>query len=145
MLRQSLLMLSRSQKVKGMVTGLPVSAGIVARYVPGESTREAVEAVVGLVGSGRTVTLDFLGEDTLDEAQAEATVAAYLDLLQALSDRGLAAEAEVSVKLSAVGQALPLFGREIDLLADGVDDDEVVAGAVHLGKVQFHAVQSCCW
>ena len=41
---------------------------------------------------------------------------------------------------TAVGQALPLLRREIDLLADGVDDDEVIAGAVHLGKVQFHAV-----
>jgi proline dehydrogenase len=112
-LRQSLLALSRSDRVKRLVTGLPVSAGIVARYVPGESTRDAVEAVVGLAASGRTVTLDFLGEDTLDEAQAEATVGAYLELLTALADRELSAVAEVSVKLSAVGQALPDQGEKV--------------------------------
>ena len=53
------------------------------------------------------VTLDHLGEDTLDAEQADATVAAYLDLLGELGQRGLARQAEVSVKLSAVGQALP--------------------------------------
>ena len=116
MLRQSLLALSRSQQVKGLVTGLPVSAGIVARYVPGETTDDAVGAVEQLVATGRRVTLDFLGEDTLDEAQAEATVAAYLELLAALADRGLAAEAEVSVKLSAVGQALPDQGEKVALV-----------------------------
>ena len=113
MLREPLLMLSRSERVKELVTTLPVSAGIVARYVPGESTREAVDAVVELVASGRKATLDFLGEDTLDAAQAEATVAAYLDLLSSLGERGLAADAEVSVKLSAVGQALPDRGEEV--------------------------------
>jgi proline dehydrogenase len=39
--------------------------------------------------------------------QAEATVAAYLDLLKQLAARGLTRSAEVSVKLSAIGQALP--------------------------------------
>jgi proline dehydrogenase len=106
-------MLSRSERVKDLVTSLPVSAGVVARYVPGESTREAVGATEELVSSGRRVTLDYLGEDTLDEAQAEATVAAYLELLASLAERGLAGSAEVSVKLSAVGQALPVQGEKV--------------------------------
>ena len=106
-------MLSRSDRVKGLVTTMPVSSAIVARYVPGESTPEAVDVVSELVASGRKVTLDFLGEDTLDEDQAEATVTAYLELLAELAQRGLAADAEVSVKLSAVGQALPGRGEEV--------------------------------
>jgi proline dehydrogenase len=56
---------------------------------------------------GLKATLDFLGEDTLDVEQAEATVTAYLDLLKQLAARGLTRSAEVSVKLSAIGQALP--------------------------------------
>ena len=39
----------------------------------------AVDATAELVDDGLYVTLDFLGEDTLDLAQAEATVAAYKD------------------------------------------------------------------
>jgi len=75
--------------------------------VPGETTESAVDATATLVGDGLKVTLDFLGEDTLDVEQADATVAAYVDLLKALSARGLSRNAEVSVKLSAIGQALP--------------------------------------
>jgi proline dehydrogenase len=92
---------------------MPVSSGIVSRYVPGESTADAVRATGGLVQDGLQVTLDFLGEDTLDREQADVTVAAYLDVLRALSDAGLARSAEVSVKLSAIGQALPGEGAKV--------------------------------
>src|SRR6476619_1453214 len=104
-LRQPLLMLARSHQVKEVVTRMPVSSGIVNRYVPGEATSHAVSATSELAGDGLKVTLDFLGEDTLDEAQAEATVSAYVDLLEQLSAAGLSRDAEVSVKLSAIGQA----------------------------------------
>jgi hypothetical protein len=39
---------------------------------------------------------------------------------------------------AAVGQAAPLIDTQVDLLVDRIDNDEVVAGAVHLGKFQFH-------
>jgi proline dehydrogenase len=107
LLRQPLLLLSRSKQVKNLVSTLPVSSGIVHNYVPGESTESAVTATAELVEDGLTVTLDFLGEDTLDAEQADATVAAYVDLLESLAAAGLTRRAEVSVKLSAVGQALP--------------------------------------
>jgi proline dehydrogenase len=114
-LRQPLLMLAGSDKVKNLVTSMPVSGGIVARYVPGESTDDAVRATGDLIASGLHVTLDFLGEDTRDREHADATVTAYLDLLKALADQGIARNAEVSVKLSAVGQALPDEGEKVAL------------------------------
>ena len=115
LLRQPLLLLSRSEAVKKVVSTMPVSAGIVQGYVPGESTESAVDATARLQDDGLKVTLDFLGEDTTDVAQAQATVTAYVDMLSALAARGLAHGAEVSVKLSAVGQALPGDGHAIAL------------------------------
>lgn len=115
LLREPLLMLSRSQQMKKLVATLPVSSGIVRSHVPGETTESAVDATAELIEQGMTVTLDFLGEDTEDRIQADACVAAYLELLEALSARGLAARAEVSVKLSAVGQSLPGIGERIAL------------------------------
>jgi proline dehydrogenase len=108
-------LLARSTTVKNLVTAMPVTSGIVDRYVPGETTETAVDATRALIDDGLHVTLDFLGEDTLDREQADQTVAAYLELLTALSARGLARNAEVSVKLSAIGQALPDDGEKLAL------------------------------
>lgn len=115
LLRQPLLMLARSGAIKNVVSTMPVSSGIVHSYVPGETTQAAVEAAAELVSEGLTATLDFLGEDTLDRAQADATAAAYLELLQALAARDLARNVEVSLKLSAVGQMLPGVGEGVAL------------------------------
>ena len=115
LLRQPILLLARSQGVKKLVSTMPVSSGIVTGYVPGERTADAVRATSGLVDNGLRVTLDYLGEDTTDVAQAEATVAAYKDVLSELSSRGLSVHAEVSVKLSAIGQFLPDAGHKVAL------------------------------
>ena len=115
MLRRSLLMLSRSGAVKSAVTTLPVASGLVARFVAGETVEDAVDTTRSLVDAGLRVTLDHLGEDTLDRSQAQATVDAYLALLKHLTEAGLTSGAEVSVKLSAVGQALAGDGERIAL------------------------------
>jgi proline dehydrogenase len=114
-LRRSLLMLSRSDKVKHLVSSMPGSSGIVERFVAGETVGDAVAATAALAADGRLSTLDHLGEDTLDVSQAKATVEAYVLLLERLAAKGLTASAEVSVKLSAVGQALPGDGHRIAL------------------------------
>jgi proline dehydrogenase len=110
-----MLLLARSDQVKKLVSTLPVSAGIVRGYVPGDDTSDAVDATAALVDAHLRVTLDYLGEDTLDADRADATVQAYLDVMAALSARGLTRHAEVSVKLSAIGQALPQHGHKIAL------------------------------
>jgi proline dehydrogenase len=115
LLRQPILLMARSQGIKKLVSTLPVSSGIVTSYVPGETTETAVEATAALADDGLRVTLDFLGEDTLDAEQAEFTVQAYLDVLRQLSARGLTRSAEVSVKLSAIGQFLPDNGHKVAL------------------------------
>jgi proline dehydrogenase len=81
-----------------------------------------VDVAGALLGQGLMVTLDHLGEDTTERRQADAVAAAYVELLRQLDGAGLAervglltARAEVSVKLSAVGQALPGDGEKIAL------------------------------
>lgn len=115
LLREPLLLLARSSTVKHLVTTMPVSAGIVRSYVPGETVADAVAATADLVDDGLRVTLDHLGEDTLDSAQAEATTQAYVELLAQLAAASLTRSAEVSVKLSAIGQVLADNGEKIAL------------------------------
>jgi len=115
LLREPLLLLARSEYLKKFVSTMPVSAGIVSSYVPGETTDSVVTATAQLVADGLHVSLDHLGEDTLDAQHADATVSAYKDVLAALSQRGLARQTEVSVKLSAIGQALDQHGHTVAL------------------------------
>jgi proline dehydrogenase len=114
-LRRTLLGLADSDRARRLVTSMPVSSSIVARFVPGESAQDAVTATRGLVDAGLLATLDHLGEDTVDRAQADVIVQAYVTLLDQLRQAGLTGAAEVSVKLSAVGQALPGSGEKIAL------------------------------
>jgi proline dehydrogenase len=111
-LRRTLLTMSRSTRVRHLVETAPVSRSVVHRFVAGATAEAAVAASRSLIDSGRLVTLDHLGEDTVERSQAEATRDAYLKLLKLLADDGLTAGAEVSVKLSAVGQALPGDGEK---------------------------------
>ena len=115
MLREALLSVSRSEKLKQVASDAPPVRSMVDRFVAGERTEDAVRATADLVSTGRLVTIDHLGEDTLDVAAATATRDAYLTLLDALGEAGLTGGAEVSVKLSAVGQALPGDGEKIAL------------------------------
>lgn len=115
LLRQPILLLSRSDRVKRLVATLPVTSGIVTSYVPGETTEAAVAATADLVDDDLKITLDFLGEDTLEVEQADATVAAYVELLRQLTTKGLPRHAEVSVKLTAIGLLLPDHGHKIAL------------------------------
>jgi proline dehydrogenase len=106
LLRKPILALSANGAVRNALTTTPITRSVVDRFIPGETSADAVDAVSRLRGDGMQVTLDHLGEDTTDRAAADATVAAYLELIEALTAAGQVAGAELSVKLSAVGQAL---------------------------------------
>ncbi|GAA2685608.1 proline dehydrogenase family protein [Nonomuraea recticatena] len=88
------------------VSGLPLTRKVVDRFVAGETVSEAGAAVQRLVDGGLTVTIDHLGEETRDAGAAAATAKAYITLLEELRSLSLGTRAEVSVKLSAVGQEL---------------------------------------
>jgi proline dehydrogenase len=116
-LRQVLLQASRSEGVRSLVENAPVSRQVVARYVPGTRDEDAVRACRELLGAGLTASLDHLGEDTTEPEQARGVRDAYVGVLRLLADAGLtqSGRVEVSVKLSAVGQALGADGEKIAL------------------------------
>ena len=106
MLRSVLLAAAGSGQIRGLVEHAPVTRPVVRRVSAGDEISAALTVTGQLLASGRLVTLDHLGEDVTDTGQADATVRAYLDALKLLSDKGYTDRAEVSVKLSAVGQQL---------------------------------------
>ena len=117
LMRNSLLQLSKQENIRDFVEKTPVSRSVVKRFVPGAQHSDVVAAAGEIAATGRLSTIDYLGEDTADLAQAKQTRDAYLQLITALRDDGLTegATAEVSLKLSALGQALPGDGNKIAL------------------------------
>lgn len=115
MLGPALLAVSQKPQVRRLVTTFPASRNLVARFVPGEAKDDVLRAARALVEAGMAVTIDHLGEDTSSLEQATATRDAYVDLLATLEQAGLADRAEVSLKLSAMGQALPEGGDDVAL------------------------------
>jgi proline dehydrogenase len=71
------------------------------RFVAGETTESAIEAVRRLNGAGITATVDFLGEDVFERDAAIKTREAYIEMLDAIRTSGAASN--VSVKLTAMG------------------------------------------
>ena len=74
------------------------------RFIAGEHVEDALQRTRELVAAGLAVTIDHLGEDTTNPQQAEGTRDEYLKLLDALHVAELTPAAEVSLKLSALGQ-----------------------------------------
>jgi proline dehydrogenase len=104
MFRSVILAAAGSSQVERLVESVPLTRNVVDRFVAGTGTADALRVTGTLAGQGLAVTLDYLGEDTTTPAQAEATRDEYLGLLDGLAGAELTPAAEVSVKLSALGQ-----------------------------------------
>jgi proline dehydrogenase len=74
------------------------------RFVPGETTDAAIQAVRVLNADGMSATLDYLGEDVFVRENAIHVRDAYLSLLDAIRESGV--NSNVSVKLTAMGMLI---------------------------------------
>ena len=115
MLGRVLTAAAESPLARRVVSQFPPTRRVVDRFVAGEDVAAARAAVERLTADGFAVTVDHLGEHVRDAAVAAATAKAYLALLGELRALGLGDRAEVSLKLSALGQALGRDGERIAL------------------------------
>jgi proline dehydrogenase len=115
-LRPAIMAAGRREGLRRAAEGLSVARRVVHRFVPGETIDSALDSVAALRQSGRYVSIDYLGEDVSDTDGADAAVRTYLDLIEKLGGSGHFTgirPLEVSVKLSALGQALERDGEKI--------------------------------
>ncbi|MFE7438731.1 proline dehydrogenase family protein [Streptomyces tendae] len=107
MLGPVILAASRSDRMRRLVSAAPVTKPVVDRFIPGETVDQIVPIIRELTDQGLELTMDVVGEDITTPAQAEAARDAYLELIDRLKPLDLGTRAEMSVKLSMFGQALP--------------------------------------
>jgi proline dehydrogenase len=101
MLKEAMLTLARQQSIKGFVTHNPVGRKVARRFVAGERLDEALAVARTLNGRDISVSLDHLGENVNDAAEASATAADYRATVAAIAAAGV--EANISIKLTALG------------------------------------------
>jgi proline dehydrogenase len=109
-----ILAASRSDRLRRLVSAAPVTRPVVDRFIPGENVDDIVPVVRELTDKGLELTMDVVGEDITSPEQAAAARDAYLELIDRLKPMELGRRAEMSVKLSMFGQALP-GGHELAL------------------------------
>jgi proline dehydrogenase len=73
----------------------------VARFMPGETSNDALNAAEELQGSRISTVLTHLGENVSTEAETQQVKNHYLELLDDINKRGL--DAQISVKLTELG------------------------------------------
>ncbi|HEX2916666.1 MAG TPA: proline dehydrogenase family protein [Chloroflexia bacterium] len=101
-MKEPILKLSQSQKMRGFVTHNSLGRKVARRFVAGESLEDAIKATQEMNRLGIHVSLDHLGENTSNPEEARQATEAALASLAAIEAQKL--DANVSVKLTSMGQ-----------------------------------------
>ena len=104
MFRSAFLAAADSPRLGRLVAGVAVSRSLAARFVAGDGADDALRVARQLADDGLAITVEHLGPETMSAEQARATRDELVTLLGKLKSAGLTPSAEVSVKLSALGQ-----------------------------------------
>ena len=99
--RSMLLWASTNRTLAGRLPRLHSVRATVARFMPGETPEDALDAADALASRGIAAAFTHLGENVEDPAQAAGVAEHYLGLLDRIAERGL--DAEISVKLTHLG------------------------------------------
>lgn len=113
MLRSLLLSLSSNKSFRDFAESAPLGQRISRRFVAGVTIEEALAAAAELNREGMDVSLDSLGENVLQVAQAEEAAEVYHRLLDEIASQGL--RANVSVKLTQMGMEIGGHGAGPEL------------------------------
>jgi proline dehydrogenase len=82
----------------------PVVRRLSQRYIAGPTLADACRAVSELNASGKMATIDVLGEEITNRAEANALLAEYEEVFETIEREGL--DSNVSVKLTGLGLKL---------------------------------------
>jgi proline dehydrogenase len=101
MLRQTLIYLSKQQRIFDFIRTNRLASKVASRFVAGDTLDTAVAAVRELNAKGIAATLDLLGESVRTQEEASAAVAGAVSILDRIgAERPLA---NLSVKLTQLG------------------------------------------
>lgn len=126
-LRSCLLWASENRRIERIVRASSAMRPVVSRFMPGEKIDDVMSAVKALREEDTPSIITYLGENVGSDQAADLTVAAYEQLISALSSAG--ENAHVSIKLTQ-------FGWDVDR-PRALDRVRAVAGMAAAGGSVF--------
>ena len=121
MLRSAILYLASQQGLRDIAVHQPLARRLALRFVAGERLEQAIEVVRGLNSRGMHASLDFLGENTTNTAEAKLAAEEYLEILDRIAQARV--DSNISIKLTQLGLDL-----DVDLARENLR--RIVARAV---------------
>lgn len=100
-MRAGFVWASQHESLERLSQRLPLTRGLVRRFVAGQDLPTTLLALERLRSVGLATTVDVLGESVASESEATAAADRYLQVLDALAEHGL--NGNVSVKLTQMG------------------------------------------
>jgi proline dehydrogenase len=125
MFRAMFIALSESRLLRATAERSAVGRKMSRRFVAGMEVEDALQAAAVANAAGMSVSVDNLGENVTDAAEARESAGLYHQLLAQIAERGL--DANVSVKLTHMG-----LDVDSALAIDIVND--LVAHAARIGN-----------
>lgn len=101
MLKDTMLYLARQDGIRKFVSHNTAARRVARRFVAGESLDDAMLVAHTLNKQHISVSLDHLGENVADAAEAESAAGDYVRILDRIAAED--AEANISIKLTALG------------------------------------------
>ncbi|MGO8947608.1 MAG: proline dehydrogenase family protein [Ktedonobacterales bacterium] len=101
MLKDTMLFLARQDGIRHFVSSNPAARRVARRFVAGETLQDALAVAQSLNQRHISVSLDHLGENVSDGAEAAAAARDYIQTLDRIRSSGV--EANISIKLTALG------------------------------------------
>jgi proline dehydrogenase len=135
MLRTTLIKASDSALLRGQVMRRSISRRIAYRFVAGETLDDGLATTRALARSGRSVTLDYLGEAVSTEGEARSAAKVYREALDRIGEEAL--PCGVSVKPTQMGLD---FAPDLcaELLAEIVAAAERLPDTADAGEAPGH-------
>jgi proline dehydrogenase len=127
MFRTIFIALSENRMIRRIAERSALGRKVSSRFVAGMSVNDALEATARMNALGMSVSIDNLGENVTNVAEAKESAALYHELLDDITERKLNANA--SLKLTHMGLDVdPALARSItgDLVAHAVRDGNFI-------------------
>ena len=101
--RNIILSVATHQSFENFVRKTPFCRPLVKRFIAGDTLKEAFFATHKLVNKGYKVSLDFLGENTLNREEALTAKCDYIEILNKIHEENLVHKVGISIKLTQCG------------------------------------------